>query len=34
MKDVEDEDDDEDEVASELDPDEGLLFGAYSPFKF
>jgi hypothetical protein len=34
MKDVEDEDDDEDEVASELDPDEGLLFGAYPPFKF
>lgn len=34
MKDVEDEEEDEDEIASELDPDEGLFFGAYPHFKF
>ena len=34
MKDVEDEEEDEDEVASELDPDEGLFSGAYPPFKY
>lgn len=34
MKDVEDEEEDEDEVVSELDPDEGLFFGVYPPFKF
>ena len=33
MKDVEDEEEDEEEIASELDPDEGLFFGAYLPFK-
>lgn len=34
MRDVEDEEDDEDEVISELDPDEGLLLDAYPLFKF
>jgi hypothetical protein len=34
MKDVEDEEEDEDEVVSELDPNEGLFFGAYPPFDF
>ena len=34
MKDVEDEEEDEDEVVSELDPDEGLFFGACPPFNF
>jgi len=34
MKDVEDEEEDEDEVVSELDPDEGLFFVAYPPSKF
>ena len=34
MKDVEDEEEDEDEVVSELDPDEGLFFDVYPPFRF
>ena len=34
MKDVDDEEEDEDEVVSELDPDEGLLFRAHPPFVF
>lgn len=33
MKDIEDEEEDEEEVVSELDPDEGLFFAAY-PLKF
>jgi hypothetical protein len=34
MRDVEDEEDDEDEVVSELDPDEGLFFDAYPLLSF